>query len=577
MKLQRYIVLGACALSVHTGYADLEGSLSDLRNALFDLTAALGGDITPLMGQGTPPPLPPRNQPPTGGPSGNQPPLTPQDLTGGTPPPPPPPGMGGDGTKKTWKQLQEEEAKKEPKPKPKPTAPTGSGMTMQDILAQGQKLKKQQQSSTQGTTGESPQMGPQKLAPTGPKPGKGAVINAPEIPKTLGVKFKVFANRIETDLPQYTINVDTGKIGPTITQKNRDNAKSILTELTKDINSGKLNVTTQDVKAVVTLLERIVYVDPLLINQVHALMRKIGLSDKELRDFIVKLYDLRVRYVEHEFKQIEDRSKLNNVWQVQKGTADDLDEGLEFAFSLEGLTQEARLTKTTEGKKFADDIDALRQRLLDLLMSIPQKHWEDLEKQGLPIATYVAMLKTPKQAFCVVAEGKDEVFYPFAVDLAELSRQIDAYSKPLTKKSVKAFMIESIIKKLQGFYKYTHIEPGQMQVCSTCLNYEHELLKYMKTELERGASAATIVDQITQGNVKVRSEQRVKPVFGKDGSLAGKVPLEKTDVVNYDTVLTKIKDFLTDLNKKLNRDDILVVIDYVIPHIRNVIKSGSCQ
>lgn len=582
MKFQKIALLLVCAGMVHNGFATLEGDLTGLKSVLEQLQSALSGVATP------PPPPPPPGM--------------------GTPPPPPPgtpttspaqPGRGNlladirKGKKLKTTALTSQQQQKPPSPtpgttpqQPKPPSPTPGVDPIEELkkkLALRQKQKKvtSQPGQPQQQPGTTPTLGFTKLKTVTSK----APVNlqqAPELPKTGPVKFMSLKNRIESDLPSYTIDLNTGKIGPTITPDHRLKAEKILQEIRVYINKN-LNVIKSNpelVGKVVTLLEHIVYVDPLLINSVNAVMSQIGIPDSELYNFITRLYEHRVKYVEHEFGIIVDRVKNEGTgFVVTKGTAEDLDEGLAYAFELEGLTQEARLKGTSDSKQFSEKVENLRDRLLNLLTSVPKKHWKTLKDQGLPVEEYISMLRKPKQAFCVTEpfkKAKDLVYVPFPVDLAEILRLIEGYKKEI-RKSKKAYTLQAILKKINGFYAYA----SDPKVCKICYRQEQSLLKYMQDGLAANKTKTEIVKEIHDRGIGYL-EDRQKPVYDKT---TGFVKMEneqqvveeidESDVVDFEKALDKISNFLQDLNKTEQKINITTLINNV-NDLKNLLRSGSC-
>lgn len=477
---------------------------------------------------------------------------------------------------------------------------TGHAMQhdLEDSLVNLRKALSLLADSLKGSSGEPQVIEPQPIVPLQPIQPLKPVIHPPI--ESMKEQPYIEAQKITSVGLQTAIN-DLIKV-----KKNKSDdeeaklkryaqALSYFEGIKKFVATGKTFTPDQKAKLKEALLV-IVDIDPLLIEYVPDVLKNVGYPDAEIYDIIVTKYKSIYADIEKYWKSFE---KLTGI--LPMGLRMDFDEGIGYAAKLFTIKEEAQKKgNDPKAQQFVKEVDETLQKILDLLTGVGKAKKEQLIKQGIDIDAYINMLKKKKQSFCASdlylkhkkGEQLNEVFYPFAQDLADLERLCKLYQH--TMRSLKHNTLEAIVDKINGFYEYG--VPTSTGHCKACVNYERAMLIAMKNGLKKESPEA-VIQKILTGNPGmsqygnwqerggIREIQLEKPVFDQKGDIVydssgqqKKVWLDASDVVDYEQVLDNLKIFLIEINKKEKDADKKRILEDIItrkiPAIINVITNG---
>lgn len=282
----------------------------------------------------------------------------------------------------------------------------------------------------------------------------------------------------------------------------RDKAREYIDALRAFVASKKSSEFTSERKKLINAtVQAILDIDPLLILPAVKVLQQTGFTQSELYDLMVKLYEKRIVFLETEFVKIKPEKKL------YKGVRDDIDEGMGYPIEISPELQAAHikwdLEKDQAGKKFEDDIEALRRRLLALLrkykdtIQATNKKTEK-EEDRIPIEEYINIMAEKPRVYCLTGVKKggtlvpfrpfadmepifkeetcENVYVPFYKDIDSIIKEIEKYKTDASRytSSIKNHKKQAIINKLQAFITYANAK----DFCQIC--FHHDIDDYIK-------------------------------------------------------------------------------------------------
>jgi hypothetical protein len=415
-------------------------------------------------------------------------------------------------------------------------------------------------------------------------------VNQPQFPEN--IPSNVMINKLiaqSNAIASYQRNTVTGKLKIADHKKTKQAVHQLLHAISRELQQPsnlkavRENDTFKQVIAV--MLERIAYIDPLVIATVAKLFEKLGFDNNYVNRFIVNLYKNCVDFIVFEFGQIK-----KGV--VALGVREDIDEAFCYAVELNAKFEEekrkaearnaaiSQLEQKVAKDKKAEDVAELtklkaapvsddemvatsfvkgmqeqQQRLLDLFTSSSGAINDDKIKED--VKAYIAMLTPEPRSYCLIYDTSAPYINLYQ-DLYQIEQDIDAY-KSTDSRSKRIFTIQKIINKLHAFCDYARAP----NFCQTCLNRDIKILQLMRDGLVRRHES--------KENVFAFIKDTFIPKYGPSFKLQF-AKLDANRVLDYEAVLHKISDFLKTINGSEKNATIQDAIDTYVPQMEQLLK-----
>jgi len=309
----------------------------------------------------------------------------------------------------------------------------------------------------------------------------------------VGARKKIVINNFMQISPELDAVKQMKATKPEEQKARKDKAREYMSALRAFVASKKsTEFTPVRKKQLNDVIYTILDIDPLLILQAVNVLQQAGFTQTDLYDLMVKLYEKRIVFLEQEFAKIKPEKKL------YKGVRDDIDEAMGYPVEISPELQAAHikwdLEKEQSSKKFEDDIEALRKRLLALLreykntIEATNKKTEK-EEDRIPIEEYINIMAEKPRVYCrmhikkpsfgkVLVEEQvcDNVYVPFYQDIDSIIDEIEKYKTHAARytPSIKNHKKQAIINKLQAFITYANAK----DFCQIC--FKNDLSDYMQ-------------------------------------------------------------------------------------------------
>lgn len=245
-------------------------------------------------------------------------------------------------------------------------------------------------------------------------------------------------------------------------KKYKDKAREFLNALHILIKSTT-NIPAKNKDVVYQSALKMLYIDPLLISTVIAVLKDSGQPQEKIYEVMKNQFEKQIEFLEKEFKEI-----VKPKFPFTEGVKNDIDEALSYQPAISDEIQIAelkkRLEKDPQANQFIDEINKLQKRLADLL----RKNAKVLEKNDIPLESYLEMMETQIRPSCRVAcpTGYISIYS----DLDEIQKSIKNYNDKSKRYRLSQRILakQSIINKLSSFLTYLNVKDPSF--CQVCLN-----------------------------------------------------------------------------------------------------------